>query len=76
MPVRVNKEIKHRTRVATLFPNKKSLLRLVIAILMEINEDWKSRQGLFKTGRELIKPHNEIYKKKCCFKGGFPLHLK
>lgn len=39
---RVNKEIKRRTRVATLFPNEESLLRLVSAILAEISEDWET----------------------------------
>ena len=39
---RVNKEIKRRTRVATLFPNHDSLLRLVSAVLIEISEDWES----------------------------------
>lgn len=36
----VNREIKRRTRVATIFPNSASCLRLVSAILIEINEDW------------------------------------
>jgi putative transposase len=39
---RVNKEIKRRTRVASLFPNEASCLRLVSAILMEISEDWQT----------------------------------
>jgi putative transposase len=39
---RVNKEIKRRTRVATLFPNDDSLLRLVSAVLIEISEDWET----------------------------------
>lgn len=39
---RVNKEVKRRTRVATLFPNEKSLLRLVSALLMEISEEWET----------------------------------
>jgi len=39
---RVNKEVKRRTRVATLFPNEASLLRLVTAILMEISEEWET----------------------------------
>ena len=39
---RVNKEIKRRTRVATLFPNEQSLLRLVSALLMEISEEWET----------------------------------
>lgn len=37
---RVNKEIKRRTRVATLFPNEASCERLVTAIAMEISEEW------------------------------------
>jgi transposase-like protein len=37
---RTNKEILRRTRVATLFPNEKSLLRLVSAVLAEIDEEW------------------------------------
>jgi transposase-like protein len=39
---RLNKEIKRRTRVATLFPNEESLLRLVSAVLSEISEDWET----------------------------------
>ena len=39
---RVNKEIKRRTRVATIFPNEASCLRLVSAILSEISEDWET----------------------------------
>lgn len=37
---RVNKEIKRRTRVATLFPNEQSCERLVTAVAMEISEEW------------------------------------
>jgi len=39
---RLNKEIKRRTNVATLFPNEASLLRLVSAVLMETSEEWES----------------------------------
>jgi len=39
---RLNKEIKRRTRVATLFPNEASLLRLVSAVLSEISDDWET----------------------------------
>jgi transposase-like protein len=39
---RLNKEIKRRTRVATLFPNEESLLRLVSAVLSEISEEWET----------------------------------
>jgi len=39
---RLNRELKRRTRVATLFPNDASLLRLVSAVLVEISEEWES----------------------------------
>lgn len=39
---RQNREIKRRTRVATLFPNEASLLRLVSAVLSELSEDWET----------------------------------
>ena len=39
---RLNKEIRRRTRVATLFPNEMSLLRLVSAVVSEISEDWET----------------------------------
>jgi putative transposase len=44
---RTNKEVKRRTRVATLFPNEAALLRLVSAVLMEISEDWETEQIYF-----------------------------
>ena len=37
---RVNREIRRRTRVAVLFPNKESALRLVSGVLIEIHEEW------------------------------------
>jgi transposase-like protein len=39
---RINQEIKRRTRVATLFPNEASILRLVSAVLVEIDEEWST----------------------------------
>ena len=39
---RVNKELKRRTRVAGLFPNEASLLRLVSAILAEVSDEWET----------------------------------
>jgi len=35
---------RRRTRVATLFPNEASLLRLVSAVLMEISEEWETEK--------------------------------
>ena len=42
MEERLNRELKRRTRVATLFPNEASLLRLVTAVLMEVSEEWET----------------------------------
>jgi putative transposase len=39
---RLNREIKRRTRVATLFPNETSLLRLITSVLMEVSEEWET----------------------------------
>lgn len=39
---RQNRELKRRTRVATLFPNENSLLRLVTAILVELSDEWET----------------------------------
>ena len=38
----LNKQIRRRTKVATIFPNKESCLRLIASILMETSDDWKS----------------------------------
>jgi transposase-like protein len=42
---RINKEIKRRTRVATLFPNEQAALRLVNAVLVEISEEWETNNN-------------------------------
>lgn len=49
---RLNQEIKRRTRVATLFPNDASLLRLVSAVLIEISEEWE-------TGKVYLRPDKD-----------------
>ena len=41
---RVNQELKRRTRVARVFPNEKSLLRLITALLCETSDDWETRK--------------------------------
>ncbi len=37
---RLNREIKRRTQVVSIFPNDASCLRLVTAIISEISDDW------------------------------------
>jgi transposase-like protein len=44
---RVNQEIKRRTRVARIFPNPKSLLRLITAILADISDHWESSPQIY-----------------------------
>jgi len=39
---RINKEVKRRTRVVSIFPNENACLRLISAILMEIDEEWQT----------------------------------
>ena len=39
---RVNQELKRRTRVARVFPNERSLLRLVTALLCETSDEWET----------------------------------
>ena len=39
---RLNREIKRRTRVASMFPNEASALRLVSAVLAETSEEWET----------------------------------
>ena len=51
---RLNREIRRRTRVAVLFPNTASCLRLVTAIVMEISEEWQ-------TGRIYLRLDDDDY---------------
>jgi putative transposase len=37
---RLNQEIKRRTRVVRIFPNRESCLRLVTALVVEVSEEW------------------------------------
>jgi transposase-like protein len=49
---RVSQEIKRRTRVVRIFPNQNSCLRLVSAILMEIDEDWETGRIYLNIGSD------------------------
>ncbi len=39
---RLSREIRRRTRVVSIFPNDASCLRLISAILMEVDEEWQT----------------------------------
>jgi transposase-like protein len=49
MVERLNKAIKKRTRVATIFPNEASCLRLVTGVIMEISDEWITEKVYLKT---------------------------
>ena len=46
---RLSREIKRRTRVVSIFPNEAACLRLISAILMEINEEWQVDDRIYLT---------------------------
>jgi putative transposase len=50
---RFNQELKRRTRVVRIFPNRAALLRLVTALAMEQSEEWVSGRRYLDT--ELLK---------------------
>jgi putative transposase len=54
---RINKELRRRTRVATLFPNETALLRLVGAVLAEISDEWETEKVYLRM--ENSSPPNE-----------------
>ena len=47
---RVNKEIKRRTKIVGIFPNCDSCLRLVTALLVEMDEEWALGRAYLKLG--------------------------
>ena len=49
---RINKELKRRSRVVGAFPNDGALLRLGVAILMDINEEWLTGRKYLSMDRE------------------------
>jgi putative transposase len=46
---RLCSEIKRRTRFVSIFPNEAACLRLISAILMEINEEWQVDDRIYLT---------------------------
>jgi len=61
---RLNEEIKRRTKVARIFPNPQSCLRLITAILVEKNDVWMTgkRYLNFDVEFEITKPES-FYRK-------------
>ena len=44
---RVNREIKRRTKVVSVFPDAESVLRLVGIEIVELDRDWSLKRGYF-----------------------------
>jgi len=61
---RFNGEIKRRTKVIRIFPNRKSCLRLVTALCMEQSEEWVTgRRYVNEEGLEELLKENESQQK-------------
>lgn len=63
----MHKELNRRTRVAGLFPNEASLLRLVSAVPMELDEEWQTGKRYLNMNVENDEPAlqpKKIYGKK------------
>jgi len=41
---RLFEEVRRRTRVVRVFPDERALLRIVGAVLMEVDEEWLGRR--------------------------------
>lgn len=53
---RLNQELKRRTRVVRIFPNRASCLRLVSALCMEQSEEWVSGRIYVSMGQSVESP--------------------
>ncbi|MCM3742469.1 IS256 family transposase [Oceanobacillus luteolus] len=46
MVERLNKEVRRREKVISIFPNEQSAIRIIGSVLMDINESWEDKQYL------------------------------
>ena len=59
---RANREVKRRSRVVQVFPSRKSLIRLVGAVLSEMDEDWQEKRWF--TAESIAEAYEEPGKRK------------
>ncbi len=64
---RLMKEIKRRRRVATLFLNEASLLRLASAVLSKISDDWEPERAYLNMEARCPASENRDLQNRCCF---------
>jgi len=57
---RINKEIRRRSKVVSIFPSRESYLRLIATYLMEYTEDWEIERSYIKPKK--LQEVMEIYK--------------
>ncbi|WP_353661857.1 IS256 family transposase [Hydrogenimonas sp. SS33] len=48
---RINKEIRRRSKVVSVFPSRESYLRLIATYLMEYTEDWESERSYIQPAK-------------------------
>lgn len=51
---RINRELERRTRVVSIFPNEAACLRLITALLMEMDEQWQVGKVYLALGEEVL----------------------
>lgn len=51
---RLNREIRRRSRIVTIFPNEASCLRLVSALVMEISEEWVTGRTYLRLDQDIM----------------------
>jgi transposase-like protein len=51
---RLNREIKRRTKVVQMFPSRESLIRLVSALLEDVDAEWKDRHWFSEASMALL----------------------
>jgi transposase-like protein len=56
---RINKEIRRRSKVISIFPSKESYIRLITTYLMEYTKDWECEKSYIKPNK--LQEVMEIY---------------